>query len=229
MQGDEHVSGGAEGLEARIDAALRSYMEAPQFSDPRVVLARVRALAEQQPERRRWRGWGWVVSASVAALIALVALMWVAQRPTVPQIAFVPKAPGVASVASPDSQPGERKNAGPSTPVARATSAQDDKALRGPTMVPHKQLRRSFTPDGMDEVGAEERKLPKLDVFPAPQPLSAEEQALLALVTQAPEESSKQVIEAQQHLGDPIEIAALKIRPLDEDVDQSEPKGKDMR
>ena len=227
MRGDERMSGGAEGLDARIDAALRSYLEAPEFSDPQVVLARVRMLAEQE-RRSRWRVWMWAVPASVAALIAVVALVWVAQRPTSPQIAFVPKAPGVARVASPDSQPGERKNAGPSTPVARATSAQDDRALGASVKVRRGESRRKEVRDQNDVVVAE-RRLPKLEVFPAPQPLSEQERALVAFATHAPPEATEQLIEAQKHLGDPIQIAAIEIRPLNEDEQKSEPKGKDMR
>lgn len=68
-----------------------------------------------------------------------------------------------------------------------------------------------------------------MEVFPTPQPLSAEERALLALATQAPPDVTKQVIEAQEHLGDPIQIAAITIRPLNEDEQQSAPKGKEMR
>src|SRR5690348_4513865 len=104
MRGDEPMSGGAEGLDARIDAALQSYLEAPEFSDPHVVLARVRMLAQQEPRSRR-SAWVWAVPASVAALIAVVALVWALRLPQTPQISFVPKAPGVTSGASPDSQP----------------------------------------------------------------------------------------------------------------------------
>jgi RNA binding exosome subunit len=58
--------------------------------------------------------------------------------------------------------------------------------------------------------------LPKLEVFPTLRPLTAEEQALVAFAEQATPEQKKQVMEAEQHLGDPIAIAELKIRPLDE-------------
>jgi hypothetical protein len=212
MQGDERMSEEPQvhdALDQRIDAALRSYVKAPEFSDPRVVLARVRMLAEQQRERRRV--WMWAVPAGVAALIALAAMVWVAQKPAAPQIAFVPKAPGVASVASPRLSAGEGKNAGSSTTLRhrhpRRSSAQDDKLLAA---VP-------------------QQKLPKLDVFPAPQPLSDEERALVAFTTEAPPDLKKQVVEAQTHLGDPIQIAVIEIRPLNEDEQKAEPKGKDMR
>ena len=58
-------------------------------------------------------------------------------------------------------------------------------------------------------------RLPKLKVFPTPRPLSPEEQALMAFTEQATPEVTKQVVEAEKHLGDPISIAELKIAPLE--------------
>ena len=60
-------------------------------------------------------------------------------------------------------------------------------------------------------------KLPKMEVFPTPRPLTTEEQALMAFVEQTTPEVKKQVVEAEKHLGDPIAIAELKIRPLDKE------------
>ena len=226
MRGDEPMSSGAEGLDARIDAALRSYLEAPEFSDPHVVLARVRMLAEQDPPRRRWRMWAWAVPVSAVALIAVAAMVWLVRRPTSPQIAIVPRAPGVASVASPDSQPGARKNAGPSTPVARATSAQDDRALDASTKVRRGESGRNEVHDQKDVVVAE-RRLPKLNVFPAPRPLSAEERALAAFVVRAPPAVKEQVIASQKQVDDPIEIAAIQIEPWDKSSEEPQPQGKE--
>jgi hypothetical protein len=59
--------------------------------------------------------------------------------------------------------------------------------------------------------------------------LSAGERALVAFAIQAPPDLRKQVVETQKHLGDPIQIAAIEIRPLNEDEQKTEPKGKDMR
>jgi hypothetical protein len=57
--------------------------------------------------------------------------------------------------------------------------------------------------------------LPKLDVFPAPQPLTPQEQALVVFVAQAPETGRKAFAEAQQKIGTPISIAAIHIPPLE--------------
>ena len=51
---------------------------------------------------------------------------------------------------------------------------------------------------------------PKLEVFPTPRPLTAEEQALVAFVRRAPPAVKKAVIEDQQHWDDPIIVADLR-------------------
>jgi hypothetical protein len=59
--------------------------------------------------------------------------------------------------------------------------------------------------------------LPKLDVFPTPQPLSPQEQQLAEFAQQGPPAEKQAVIAVQQHLGDPLQIAELSVLPLDED------------
>ena len=195
MHGDERDT-----IDERIDAALRRYAEAPQFSDPRVALARVRARAEQEPERR-WNVWAWVVpSGVVAALIGLV-LLWALRMPRTPQIAWTPKAPAVASV---DLRQGENATTGPSTALRRKmprrSSARDETAVEVP------------------------RNLPKQEVFPTPQPLSPEEQTLVLFVSQAPPVLKEQVLAAQKQIDAPIEIADIQIKPLDEDSGELQTK-----
>lgn len=204
MRGDEQDT-----IDERIDAELRRYAEAPQFSEPRVALARVRALAEQQLEPR-WNIWMWVVPSSLMAVLIAVVVVWALRIPRTPQIAWVPKAPGVANVEAPaHSEPTPKTIAGPST--------RDSNRCCGE---PHGAAIRTLAQD-------EAPALPKQEVFPTPQPLSQEEQALVAFAVQAPPDVTRQVIEAQKHLGDPIQIAALTIRPLDEEEQNAEPKGKE--
>jgi len=57
------------------------------------------------------------------------------------------------------------------------------------------------------------RPLPKLEQFPAPAPLTAEERALLAFVEHYPDEA-KQLVTEQQKSGEPIEIQLIRIPPL---------------
>jgi hypothetical protein len=56
--------------------------------------------------------------------------------------------------------------------------------------------------------------LPKQEVFPAPTPLTPQEQALAALATRNPGNISQAVAEAQKQPIEPLEIAAIQIQPL---------------
>src|SRR5258708_16679208 len=92
------------------------------------------------------------------------------------------------------------------------------------------QLPHATAPTGITETGrthvafARTRKphapvaptpaLPKLDVFPSPQPLTPQEQALVVFVAQAPETERKAVAEAQQKIKAPISVAPIHIPPL---------------
>jgi len=60
------------------------------------------------------------------------------------------------------------------------------------------------------------RRLPKLEQFPAPTPLTAEERALLALVAHHPAEA-QQVFAELQKSNEPIEIQPIQIPPLQSD------------
>jgi hypothetical protein len=59
-------------------------------------------------------------------------------------------------------------------------------------------------------------RLPKLEQFPAPTPLTAEERALLALVAHHPAEA-QQVFAELQKSNEPIEIQPIQIPPLQSD------------
>jgi hypothetical protein len=61
-----------------------------------------------------------------------------------------------------------------------------------------------------------QRLLPKQEQFPAPRPISAEERALLALVREHPAKA-QEVFVALQKSGEPIEIPAIQIPPLQSD------------
>jgi hypothetical protein len=55
---------------------------------------------------------------------------------------------------------------------------------------------------------------PKLDVFPTPTPLSAEERALVTVADTAPPSQREALIESQEKPDAPLSIAALNIPPL---------------
>jgi hypothetical protein len=56
--------------------------------------------------------------------------------------------------------------------------------------------------------------LPKLDVFPVPQPLTHEEQAFAAYVARVPEAERKSLIDTEKQVDAPLSIAALEIQPI---------------
>jgi hypothetical protein len=69
--------------------------------------------------------------------------------------------------------------------------------------------------------------LPKLETFPAPAPVSPEEQKLVDFAQRGPSAAKQQMMEARQHVDDPLEIAELKIQPLDESDNSAQAKGKE--
>ncbi len=56
--------------------------------------------------------------------------------------------------------------------------------------------------------------LPRLDIFPAPTPLSPQEQALARLIAQSSAKERNTLIAAQQEADAPIRISAISIPPL---------------
>ena len=58
------------------------------------------------------------------------------------------------------------------------------------------------------------KRLPKLEQFPAPAPLTAEERALLAFVERSPNEARQVFADLQKRTNEPIEIEAIQIQPL---------------
>jgi hypothetical protein len=61
------------------------------------------------------------------------------------------------------------------------------------------------------------RRLPKREVFPTPQPPTAEERALLRFVERDPKEAAEAFASLQRQMDAPLEIAPLEIKPLETD------------
>lgn len=226
MHGDERDT-----IDERIDAAVRRYAEAPQFSDPRVALARVRARAEQEPERR-WSVWAWAAPLAAALLIAVAAIVWMGtgrtkqvQRPMQVAKSFpqglkpevLPAPDGTTEVVPP-------QNTSPGRRLSRSGIASPNRCC-GPW---RGAVSRRLARDDRGLVMAQVRKLPKQEVFPTPQPLSPQEQALALFVSQAPPVLKEQVLAAQKQINAPIEIANIQITPLDEASEEPQTKGKDL-
>ena len=197
------AEGGRDLIESRIDAALASYAEPPAIPDARVAAAQVMArLGERDASRRRW----WMWAAPVAACLLMVLAVGVGRMMRTvagPQIAWNPPSPPVhEAVGAPEHIPVEiRKMSAPGRRVWMRVNR-------------------------MAALTAREQALPKLDVFPTPAPLSPQEQALVTFATKEPPEVKQQVIAAEQHIADPINIAELTIRPLDQG---DQPKSREER
>lgn len=58
------------------------------------------------------------------------------------------------------------------------------------------------------------KRLPKLEQFPAPAPLTAEERALLAFVERSPKDAQQAFADLQKRTNERIEIEAIQIPPL---------------
>jgi hypothetical protein len=57
--------------------------------------------------------------------------------------------------------------------------------------------------------------LPKLNVFPTPQPLTPSEKALVTYIAHAPEAERNALVDAQKQMDAPLSIAAIDIQPLE--------------
>ncbi|MGA7525260.1 MAG: hypothetical protein WBW84_22615 [Acidobacteriaceae bacterium] len=196
MRDDERVAGRSEErdeLDRGIDAALRSYTEPPETTEPRVAFARVMEQARAERPARWIRWWMWSAAGAAACLLAVVIAIGAMWAPRTPQIAWSPKTPEVAAV--------------PEKP-AGAQSARSFTAQAG--ALPHNRgqnIARAAPP--------RRTPLPKLAVFPTPRPLSPEEQALVAFAQHGPPAVQRAVLEDQKHWDDPIIVAGLRNRSLE--------------
>jgi hypothetical protein len=173
-----------------LQSALNTYADPGQDSGlAQRVLAHV--AAECAPKQtRRWLPWAFALP--VAA--CLIVLMLVTVSKPARNITDRTNQAGLKQPKSVDI-----KGDGPSSISA---STQRGKALRG---MLHPTLAATVE---------RTRRLPKLDVFPTPQPLTPAEQELVAYIAHAPETELQSLVDAQKQMDAPISIAALEIQPL---------------
>jgi hypothetical protein len=98
----------------------------------------------------------------------------------------------------------------PSHPNSSHRSRQDVRAVPAPPAHPAQSLAA-----GASQVAGASLARPKLDVFPTPQPLTAEERALALVATQSPAPLRRALVEAEKQDDAPIRIADIRISPLD--------------
>jgi hypothetical protein len=194
--GNRGLETGAE-LDLLVRSSLETYAE-PESGLAERVLARVAAEGEHERTRRsnrarRMSRWGIAlpVAACLMVAIALAGLKYLHNSPD--QI-------NQARVTVPKSTDA---SAGGSNAISSSNTARRDDISR--------PLRHS----SHVAAAARVQRLPKLDVFPTPQPLSPAEQALVAYVAHASEAERQSLVDAQKRLDAPLAIAALEIKPLE--------------
>lgn len=172
-------------LDRLIDQALSTYADADSGLERR-VLARIAGERTPVPQIGRlvWIG----TLAAVACLLPVFAL--VHRGPARAPVADVRNAPAL-----------------PQTPLVS----------EAPTLPRASQQRHEVThhkPNARAAGNFASVRLPKQEVFPMPRPLSREERALVEFAAKASESERKSLIERQQHMDEPIQLAKIRIDDL---------------
>ncbi len=178
-------------LDRLIDAGLNTYAD-PRPGLDRRILANISAAGGTRTSYfSGWRVWAFGIPAAAGILLALLVALRFANTPPAHQVQTA-RATLPAVIASP------RNIAPPHRAVRIATSASSH---------PHRT-----TP---------QRSLPKKDVFPTPQPLSPEMQALVQFAASAPQKERQALVQAQAQMDAPITVAPLRIAPLNESSNEN--------
>jgi hypothetical protein len=182
-------------LDLLLDSALATYADpGPDSGLEYRVLAALTAIRTEPPAvltpwPRRWLPWAIAVPIAAGLL-----LLWLSMARNKPLPASEPQQ-ARQSAPAPIAQP-----AAPSNEVRRAVPR------RHPVRIP---------PPTSSVQTAQATPLPKLDVFPTPQPLTAEERALVDVVAQSPLPVREALVQAQTQDDSPVRIAAIHIPPLE--------------
>jgi len=154
-----------DALDGALDAALGKYAAVEPRSDlEQRILANLRSEQGKSPARSWWR---WSAAGIVAALIVIVAaLAWRSNEPT-KKLAQHPSAP-IEPVHSSPAQVAINNQPNALRPLAVQRTKARSRRVHAPVVV---------------------ADAPKLDQFPSPEPLTAEELALVRYVRQFPQDA----------------------------------------
>lgn len=174
-------------LDRLLDAALSTYADpGPDSGLEAGILARI-GTERRSGQRRSWR------------------LLWAAGLPALAACLLLLLAPALWRHAAPHTAPriqpsAEHPLAASSAPPALAKPVR--RSVRHAARTPGRPIPQPAA-------------TPKLDVFPAPAPLSRQEQALVRFVATTSVAQRKDLMQAQQQAVAPLRIAAISIPPIE--------------
>ncbi len=208
-------------LDLLLDSALATYADpGPDSGLEQRVLAGLEAARKSGERsggfagRRRWLPWIIAVPAAAGLLILWLSNARIVRVPaTQPPSALQanrsqPSSPGSSSTPQQERPSGAKARNAFRVGTARLKSCPDTKPMRAPGACAATQP--AVSPESQIANAA----LPKLDVFPTPAPLSAEERTLVAVADAGPPPQREALIVSQKNLDTPLNIAALNIPPL---------------
>jgi len=180
-------------LDILIDSELSTYAEPRPGLEQRIL---VRLEARASSPSRFFSGWRlWAFSGGLAMGIVLLL--------AVPRLTHRDAPVSTARAVNPDLRP----------PVSSESTISEV----------HPQVRRLPRTVNASPVAARLEKSrenteypqqPKLNVFPAPRPLSPQEQALVALATAPSDSGRERLVDHQRQLDAPLQISAIQIAPI---------------
>lgn len=178
-------------LDRLLDSALATYADpGPHSGLEQRILSRISTETASSARRRRWLAWAIALpAAAILLLFILISHPWSKDTPTMPRQANVSHqpTPSIEAANRPSSQP---------APIRRSQAP-----LR-------KEHSRQLA------FAARSAPLPKLDIFPTPQPLSPQEQALINFAAHATAPERDSLIASQEQPDAPLHISAIQIKPL---------------
>ena len=173
-------------LDRLLDSALSTYSTPAADFEERLLHSIAKAAQPAPAPRRRWLPWAIALPAAACLLIALVVFLD-ARRPRTTSIQQAHNVPAAPVVATPEK------------------SEPTQVAIRRPRTT-HSVQRRAL---------ASTVAPPKQDVFPTPQPLTAEERVLVAAAATGDDAEHQKLLNASKPPPDaPLAIAGLSIPPL---------------
>ena len=179
-----------------MERALASYADPAGVGEPPQMTARVLAsIGKNEKRKRRWR-WTFIFVVPEFALLLAAAIFL---RPSACHMErLTPQELALSVTSAPPAQQPDEQAAAPRLQRVEVTKVRRVEQAR-------------------------QERLPKLDVFPAPTPLTEQEKLLVRYVSETPREQQIEIVKAQQEATKPLQITPLSIAPIDLNAPISQP------